>query len=102
MWSDELAMVAQTHAGNCTYEENVDRVSQQSTFTSVGENLAFTNDTIVNYTQLVEETWYNEVANYDFDNDQCANGTVCLRYKQVNYNNHKYDSIYSNWDIMSL
>ena len=75
-------MVAQNYAEECVFAHNAARVSQQSTFTSVGENLAATTSS-TNYTRLVMN-WYNEVQDYDFSSNTCAQGRVCGHYTQVN------------------
>ena len=72
-------MVAQNHAEQCVFEHNADRVSQQSTFTSVGENLAATTG-LANYTSWVMN-WYDENQDYDFSSNTCTQ--VCVHYTQV-------------------
>jgi hypothetical protein len=79
VWNDDLAMVAQNYAEQCVFEHNDNRVSQQSTFSSVGENLAATTGS-ANYTRLVRN-WYDENQDYDFSSRSCAN--VCGHYTQV-------------------
>ena len=81
VWSDELAMVAQNYAEQCVFEHNANRVSQQSTFTSVGENLAATTG-LANYTGLIRN-WYDENQYYDYSLNSCAQGQVCGHYTQV-------------------
>ena len=73
-------MVAQTYAEQCVFDHNNDRVSQQSTFSSVGENLAVTSQSSANYTRLVE-LWNNEVADYNYEGNNCT--AVCGHYTQV-------------------
>ena len=72
-------MVAQNYAEQCVFEHNADRVSQQSTFTSVGENLAAMTG-LANYTRLVMN-WYDENQDYDFSSNTCTR--VCGHYTQV-------------------
>ena len=74
-------MVAQNYAEQCVFEHNADRVSQQSTFTFVGENLAATTGP-TNYTYLVM-LWYDEIQDYNFSSNTCAQGGVCGHYTQV-------------------
>lgn len=62
------------------FEHNNDRVSQQSTFSSVGENLFVTSVTAVNYTAYVR-SWFNEREDYDYDTNSCT--AVCGHYTQV-------------------
>ena len=81
VWNDELAMVAQNYAEQCMFEHNADRVSQQSTFSSVGENIAATTAS-ANYTDLVKN-WYDENQDYDYSSNSCAQGRVCGHYTQV-------------------
>ena len=74
-------MVAQNYAEQCVFDHNADRVSEQSTFTSVGENLAATTG-LANYTGLVMN-WYDENQDYDFSSNTCAQEQVCGHYTQV-------------------
>ena len=74
-------MVAQAYAEQRVFEHNADRVSQQSTFNSVGENLAVTTGS-ANYTRLVMN-WYDENQDYDYAANSCASGQVCGHYTQV-------------------
>ena len=61
------------------FQHNAHRVFQQSTFSSVGENLAATSGT-VDYKALVLD-WYKENVNYNYDSNSC-NG-ACGHYTQV-------------------
>ena len=79
MWSDELAQVAQTYAEQCVFQHNPDRISQQNTFSSVGENL-FAGSGPADYEAAVQ-SWYDEVADYDYALNTC--GAVCGHYTQV-------------------
>ena len=74
-------MVAQNHAEQCVFEYNADRVSQQSTFTFVGENIAATTE-LANYTYLVM-LWYDEFQDYDYSSNTCTQEQVCTQYTQV-------------------
>lgn len=83
MWNDELAQVAQNYAEQCTLEQNDNRVSQQSSFESVGENFAATslaNVTASEYVAFVT-AWYNENADYNYEANTCT--AVCEHYTQV-------------------
>ena len=71
--------MAQNYADKCIFQHNADRASQQSTFRSVGENLAATSGT-VNYKALVLD-WYNENTDYDYSSNSCS--VVCGHYTQV-------------------
>ena len=84
VWNEELAQVAQTYSEMCIFEHNGDRVSQQSTFQTVGENLAASINTN-NAAQYVDfiTSWYNEVADYDYEANSCT--SVCGDYTQVKY-----------------
>ena len=73
--------MAQNHAEKCIFQHNADRVSQQSTFSSVGENLAATTGT-VDYKQLIN-LWYDENTNYDYSSNTCSRGRSCGHYTQV-------------------
>ena len=79
-WNDELASVAQSYAEQCIFEHNNDRVSQQGTFSSVGENLAMETESVANYTALVEG-WNSQVENYNYEQNSCT--VVCAAYTQV-------------------
>ena len=61
------------------FQHNADRVSQQSTFRSIGENLATTSGT-VDYKALVLD-WYKENVNYNYDSNSCHG--ACGHYTQV-------------------
>ncbi len=81
VWNDELAQVAQNHAEQCVFEHNADRLAQQNTFSSVGENLAAGSGP-ANFTGFVQ-SWYNEVQDYNFNSNTCTD--VCGHYTQVNH-----------------
>ena len=78
-WNDDLAVVAQNYAERCIFAHNSDRDSQQSTFTSVGENL-FAVSGAANYTSAVLN-WYNEVQYYTYSSNSCTQD--CGHYTQV-------------------
>ena len=90
--------MAQTYAEQCVFEYNTDRVSQQNTFTSVGENILLSQENPVNnYTGLVGE-WQNQGADYDYPMNTCSVSAVCRAYTQVclwqsNFNSGVYDYI---------
>ena len=90
VWNDKLAMVAQNYAEECVFAHNAARVSQQSTFTSAGENLAATTSS-TNYTRLVM-LWYDEIQDYDFSSNTCTQGGVCGHYTQVLLHDHNCQS----------
>lgn len=79
VWSSELADVAQAYAEGCVFDHNANRVSQQTVFTSVGENLA-AGSGAANYTNFIK-SWNNEVDAYDYDANSCSD--VCGHYTQV-------------------
>lgn len=83
-WSDELAQVAQNYAEECVFQHNQNSVVQQSTYTSVGENLAAGSGP-ADYIGFVQN-WYNEVSYYDYDTNSCNSGQVCGHYTQVHNN----------------
>ena len=83
VWSAELAGLAQSYAERYIFEHNSGRTSQQSTFAYVGENLAITSSSSVNYTSLVR-SWFDERGDYNFESNICADGAVCGHYTQVN------------------
>ena len=74
-------MVAQTYAEQCVFDHNNNSVNQQSTFSSVGENIFVTTQSSANYTMVVE-AWNNEVADYNYEGNSCT--AVCGHYTQVN------------------
>ena len=80
MWSDELATVAQNYAAMCNFQHNPRdiRISQQETFASVGENIYATSTDSVDYAAAVQ-SWYDEVNDYTYDADFCAENKVCGR-----------------------
>lgn len=82
VWNAELATVAQNYAAQCVFEHNSQRVSQQSTFTSVGENLYASSGLAVNYTSAVQ-SWFNERSDYTYETNTCAENSVCGHYTQV-------------------
>ena len=80
-WNNELARVAQNYAEQCIFAHNSDRVSQQSTFSSVGENL-FASSGAADYSGFVQG-WYNEETDYNYNSNECTPGAVCGHYTQV-------------------
>ncbi len=83
VWNDELATVAQTYAEKCVLAPNNNR-TQQSTFTTVGENILIYSDSgnRLNYTRLVD-IWYSEGADYNYSTNTCSSNSVCGHYTQV-------------------
>jgi len=80
VWSDELAQVAQDFSEQCVFEFNIDRVSQQSTFTSVGENVGASVSAVADYTELIQN-WFDERQSFDYIDNSCS--AVCGSYTQV-------------------
>ena len=78
MWSDELANVAQDYSIMCNFNHNPRRTSQQDAFKFVGENIYVTSRDSVDYAAAVQ-AWYDEVADYTYDPDFCAENKVCGR-----------------------
>ena len=74
--------MAQTYAERCAFEHNPDRTAQQSIFTYVGENL-FAGSGEADYDAAVQ-SWYDEVADYDYASNTCNQNAVCGHYTQVN------------------
>ena len=81
MWSDDLAEVAQNYAEVCVFDHNSNRVSEQTEFTSVGENLA-AGSGAANYTRFVQN-WYAEVEDYNYASNTCDDNEICGHYTQV-------------------
>ena len=63
------------------FDHNGNRVSQQSTFTSVGENLA-AGSGAADFPGFVQN-WYDEVGDYNLNSNSCNPGAVCGHYTQV-------------------
>ena len=83
-WNDELVNVAQTYAEGCEFEHNPNRVAQQGTFASVGENLGTRSSltAIANADlQQLMTAWDNEKSDYNFQTNSCT--AVCGHYTQV-------------------
>ena len=80
IWSDGLSSVAQTYSEKCNFAYNANRTSQQSTFSSVGENLFASSASNVEYSDAVQ-AWYDEVSDYDYVANSCFG--VCGHYTQV-------------------
>ena len=82
MWNEELAEIAQSYSEMCIYGHNPDRHGQSTTFEIVGENLALTTASAVDYVSLVQ-AWYDEVNDYTYSTMECAPGKACGHYTQV-------------------
>ena len=70
----------------CTFEFNVDRVSQQSTFATVGESFTAVGSSDLdntNYTTVIELAWQRQNTLYDYDSNTCSSGDACGQYTQV-------------------
>lgn len=80
-WSTELASVAQKYAEECKFSHNTHHSNQTYQFSYVGENIAVTNNPVVNYSDLVYG-WYNENQFYDIASRECMGGE-CRHYTQV-------------------
>lgn len=80
----ELQEVAQAYATECIWGHNPNRSLQAPSFEHVGEDLYITTapDSDVDYKAAVQ-SWYNEVADYDYATGQCNPGKVCGHYTQV-------------------
>ena len=92
MWNDELAQVAQSYSDQCTFQHNSDRVSQQGSFDTVGENLAITSESNDTYEDLFSN-WLNEANSYNFTTNSCS--MICGHYTQV----HK---LYNSYTMMKV
>ena len=80
MWNDELAQVAQTYSESCVFQNNADRTSQQTSFSSVGENLGITSASMDDYDGLFE-SWLSQRNSYNFTPNTCS--SICGQYTQV-------------------
>ena len=81
MWNDELAHVAQRYSEQCIFEHNSDRLSQQGSFSSVGENLAVTSSASNDTYEDLFSTWVDEANYYNFTTNSCS--SICGHYTQV-------------------
>ena len=82
VWNDELATVAQNYADRCVFEHNPDRSTQSETFSYVGENLYASVGSAADYVGSVQ-SWYDEVADFDYNSNSCDPSKVCGHYTQV-------------------
>ena len=85
-WNSELAQVTQDYSAMCMLQFNPDRVSQQSTFATVGETFTAAGSSDLantNYTRLVELSWYRQNQFYDLDSNTCSSAQACGQYTQV-------------------
>lgn len=82
MWNDALTNGAQIYAEECSNVESLFFARQSRDFDELGENLASASTEGINYTMLVQ-SWYNEVNNYSYTDNSCANDEGCERYRQV-------------------
>lgn len=81
-WNTELAKVAQDYADQCDNQHNPNRVTQQTTFSTVGENLgASTVTDLAAFWPTAVTGWHNEVSNYNFTANSCS--AVCGHYTQI-------------------
>ena len=76
VWDENLVKLAQKHADECVFEHS------DEAFPAVGENLAATSSKSKDYVGLVQG-WYDEVADYNYNDNSCAPGKVCGHYTQV-------------------
>ena len=81
-WNDELAQVAQAYSERCMFDHNPSRVSQASSFSSVGENLAVTSNPVDNYEGLFA-LWLSERSDYNLNTNACSELSQCGHYTQV-------------------
>ena len=76
--------MAQAYAEECAFRVNANRVNLQSTFSSVGENIAVNvlPSILLNYTSMVKQ-WNDEVEDYNYVGNSCTSPGECSRYTQV-------------------
>jgi hypothetical protein len=81
VWNDELAHVAQGHAERCVlFLHNSNRVSQQTAFVTVGENIGlYWNE---EYFDRAMQVWSAAGMNYNYTSDTCS-ARECGSYTQV-------------------
>ena len=89
MWDKDLAMLAQNYAEGCIFAHSSSAERKTKTFSVVGENLAASTSKSKDYVNLVQ-SWYNEVADYNYNDNSCAPGRACGHYTQVgSYSNRE-------------
>lgn len=71
-WNDELSYLAQFWASGCEYETNENRNTQSVMFESVGENFIATASFTINYTILIQNSWFNQGKSYDYFGGTCT------------------------------
>ncbi len=71
-WDPELAVIAAEWGEGCLWEHSMG---------PTGENLAAFSGGATPTT--VVEAWYSEIADYDYDSNECAPGKMCGHYTQV-------------------
>ena len=74
--------MAQDYAEECNFAHNPHRSNKTQLFSYIGENIAITNNPLVNYTDLVYG-WYNENKFYDIVKTKCMGYRECRHYTQV-------------------
>ena len=72
--------MAQEYARLCDNRPDPNSASENSTFTTVGENFAFSTDTMPDYDLLIQ-IWNDEGMNFNFDSNSCL--LQCGAYTQV-------------------
>ena len=81
-----MAAFAQQHAEECTFalSSAADRANLVTGISWVGEGLYATSVSL--YDGVAEDAvlaWYNELADYDYENNICESGRTCGQYRQV-------------------
>jgi uncharacterized protein YkwD len=86
VWDAALASSAQAYANKCIstagtlMDHNADRSKGFSYY--VGENIYATQASVANGVDAVN-LWYNEVTDYNYDTNTCAQGKICGHYTQL-------------------
>jgi len=83
-----LAAFAQEHAEGCTFafSDAAGRANLITGISWIGEGLYITSAS--QYEVVVEDAiqaWYNELSDYDYENNNCTPGKACGQYTQVSF-----------------
>jgi len=81
-WNDFLASLAVRWAEGCNFDHGQPPLGDNPPYTVIGQNLYAATGSAINLTAGVQ-SWYDEKADYNYDNLQCAAGKICGHYTQV-------------------
>jgi len=69
-------------AEGCNFDHGQPPLGDNPPYTVIGQNLYAATGSAINLTAGVQ-SWYDEKADYNYDNLQCAAGKICGHYTQV-------------------